>query len=225
MGLIFKKENEKYLFISLFLLLFIVLIIQKLQEIKYAVSDLQYSTEGAKSSTLEKKVFDYSAFLQKEFEQRLQKASAQKKYGSYFKNLAEKVSKLADHHHVPVFLILAVIKIESNFHPHAISDKGAMGLMQVMPQTAIWILHQQGRSRPELIHEWLLNPENNLEMGIWYLSYLLKKYSGDFKKTLLAYNHGPARLDQAQSKGISLKKDYYLKVRQVFSEYRLKALL
>lgn len=82
-------------------------------------------------------------------------------------------------------LLKAVIQKESAFYPCAISNKGALGLMQLMPQTASAL----GVADP-------FNALENLNGGAKYLGQLLSRYGGDMKLALGAYNAGPARVDQ-----------------------------
>ena len=81
-------------------------------------------------------------------------------------------------------LIRAIIRQESAFRPCAVSPKGAMGLMQLMPQTA------------EEFH--LADPFNateNVSAGARYLKRLMERFKGDLKLSLAAYNAGPGRVD------------------------------
>jgi soluble lytic murein transglycosylase-like protein len=81
--------------------------------------------------------------------------------------------------------VISVIKAESNFQAHAVSSKGAQGLMQLMPQTA----SQLGVSDP-------FDPKSNVEGGTAYLNQLLELYHNDPIKALAAYNAGAHRVQQ-----------------------------
>ncbi len=82
-------------------------------------------------------------------------------------------------HEIDPLLISAIMAVESDFNPQAVSDKGAIGLMQLMPETA---------------GELGVNPHNisqNVEGGTRYIKQMLEKFSGDLKLALAAYNAGP----------------------------------
>jgi len=83
-------------------------------------------------------------------------------------------------------LLRNVMKQESAFRPCAVSPKGAMGLMQLMPATA----EQFGVDDP-------FDPSSNLDAGARFLKELVSRYGGDISKALGAYNAGPARVDAA----------------------------
>jgi len=108
-------------------------------------------------------------------------------------------------------LILAIIKVESNFQKTAKSPKGAMGLMQVMKSTAVECE----------IHD-PYHVTNHLMGATECLRKLVNRYGGDFKLALAAYNAGPANVDKYG--GIPPFRETQRYVRLVMAEYnRLKA--
>jgi hypothetical protein len=90
------------------------------------------------------------------------------------------IKKMAKRHGVDEKLIRAVLAKESGGNPLAVSPKGAMGLMQLMPETAV----SMGVEDP-------FNPEQNLAGGVKYLKYCLNRFSQDTTLALAAYNAGP----------------------------------
>ncbi|MER3418985.1 MAG: hypothetical protein C4343_07885, partial [Chloroflexota bacterium] len=83
-------------------------------------------------------------------------------------------------------LLIAVARVESSLNPQAKSPAGACGLMQLMPATA---------AKYQVSQEQLFNPEINVEIGARHLSYLIKRYGGDLKTALAAYNAGEGAVD------------------------------
>ncbi len=100
---------------------------------------------------------------------------------------------------VDPLLVTAVIREESSFDPRAESSKGALGLMQVMPETGAWIAQQLGEG---FGLEKLRQPSVNIRWGTWYLSRLFQEFGGDLARTLAAYNAGKHRVEEWQRRGI-----------------------
>ena len=94
---------------------------------------------------------------------------------------------------VPEMLVYGIIKAESNFNHNAVSNKNASGLMQIMEPTGEWIAEKLGIT--DFDAEMLSDPETNIEMGCFYISYLLDMYDGDRKCALSAYNAGYANVN------------------------------
>ena len=96
-------------------------------------------------------------------------------------NLEAAVARIAAEHELPPQLIHSVIKVESNYNPYAVSSKGALGIMQLVPETA----RRFGVKN-------VFNPEENIQGGAKYLRYLLDLFDGSYPLALAAYNAGEA---------------------------------
>jgi soluble lytic murein transglycosylase-like protein len=106
--------------------------------------------------------------------------------------------------------VRAVIKVESNFNPRAVSPKGAMGLMQLMPATA-----------RNLNVSNAFDPEQNVNAGVRHLRELLDSYQGDVSLSLAAYNAGSGAV--ARSKGVppySETRQYVRRITELYGEKR-----
>ncbi|WP_161595885.1 lytic transglycosylase domain-containing protein [Deferribacter desulfuricans] len=113
--------------------------------------------------------------------------------------------------HIDPYLILSLILTESSFNHKSISRKGAIGLMQILPNTAYYV--SQLNDDIDISHrKELFDPITNIKIGISYFSYLLKKYNGNVKYAIIAYNLGPTKLNYRLRKNKKLPKFYYNKV-------------
>lgn len=92
------------------------------------------------------------------------------------------------------FLVAAVIRTESKFTAQARSPKGAMGLMQMMPETATWVAGQM--DDPDFTTDSLDNPEISIKLGTWYLASLKKEFNNNEILMLAAYNAGRGNVKQ-----------------------------
>jgi soluble lytic murein transglycosylase-like protein len=119
--------------------------------------------------------------------------------------LADVVVDEAERHSLEPALVLAVMHVESGFRNYAVSNKDAMGLMQILPSTGQWLAPQVGV-------EWrgpqtLFDPIANVRLGIAYLRQLWDRYD-DLHAALAAYNWGPGRIDQRIARGAPLPAEY-----------------
>lgn len=89
------------------------------------------------------------------------------------------IERYSEKYGVDPTLVRAVIQVESNFNPRCVSNKGARGLMQLMPGTA----RRYGVTQ---VHD----PEQNIKGGVHYLAYLLEMFNDDLQRALAAYNAG-----------------------------------
>lgn len=116
------------------------------------------------------------------------------------------IEQAAARHNVDPNLVRSVIKVESNFNPNAVSRKGAMGLMQLMPSTAR-SLHVKNP----------FDPEQNVDAGVRHLKHLLESYGGNVKLSLAAYNAGSGAV--ARSSGIPHYSETQNYVRRITDLY------
>ena len=114
----------------------------------------------------------------------------------------------ADRHEIDPALVKAIIMAESGYNPNAISEKGAKGLMQLMPSTA-----------QALGVEDVFNPQQNISGGVRYFKKLVNRFDGDIKLALAAYNAGSKKVRHYQ--GIPPYKSTHYYIEKVFKYYKL----
>ena len=91
---------------------------------------------------------------------------------------------------VPEHIVYSIIKVESDFESGAVSEVGAVGLMQLMPETFVWLTTENGEN---LDSATLYDPETNIKYGTYYLSKLYQQ-SGTWDEVFAAYNAGPTKV-------------------------------
>lgn len=104
------------------------------------------------------------------------------------------VKEMAAEYGVDPYLVAAVIHCESSNNKDAVSPVGAMGLMQIMPDTGGWIADKLDME--DFAQEQLFEPEINIRFGCWYIDYLTEKFHGDRVAVLAAYNGGPGNVQK-----------------------------
>jgi soluble lytic murein transglycosylase-like protein len=120
------------------------------------------------------------------------------------------ISELSKKYQVDFALIKAMIRAESGFNPFAVSRKGAKGLMQLMPETAL-------RMNVSNIY----NPKENIEGGVRYFKYLLSLFDNDLRLSLAAYNAGENVVGELRSIPPYRETiDYVKKVLSYYQSYR-----
>ena len=133
-----------------------------------------------------------------------------KLYPDYYHTI---IKGLSEQYSVDPYLVLAIIKAESTFEDDIISPVGAVGLMQIMPSTAAWMI-ETGMNQVVDFAEWkdvfLMNPEVNLELGITYFRYLLDYFNQKICPAIAAYNAGPGRLNEWINEGNQANPDSFI---------------
>lgn len=104
------------------------------------------------------------------------------------------VNRYAAKHELDPYLVAAVIRTESKFVSQARSPKGAVGLMQMMPETAKWVAEQIDYR--DFTLQQLEDPETSIRMGTWYLASLKKEFNNNEVLMLAAYNGGRGNVKQ-----------------------------
>jgi soluble lytic murein transglycosylase-like protein len=128
--------------------------------------------------------------------------------------LAPMISRFSRQHQLHPALIRAVIKAESDFDPHAVSRAGAVGLMQLMPQTALRLEVRD-----------LYDPEDNIGGGTKYLRQLLDRFRGNLPLALAAYNAGEHVVDRYRAlPPIDETRQYVRKVLRYYRTFLMRDL-
>ena len=125
-------------------------------------------------------------------------------------NLDALIEEAAGQHQIDPDLVRAIIQVESNYNPYAVSPRGARGLMQLIPATA----RRFGVRN-------LFDPRSNLDGGIRYLKYLMGMFEGDLQLSLAAYNAGEDAV--ARSRGVPPFRETQDYVRKITELYPLRS--
>ena len=149
-----------------------------------------------------------------------------KEYPVYYEAL---IQKQAESYGLDPYLVLSIMRCESSFDADALSPVGAMGLMQVMPDTGAWIAHKL--EEEPFDSQILYDPDTNIRYGCWYLSFLNRRLNGNLTAMIAGYNAGhgivedwledPAYTEQGDLKTIPYPETerYVKKVYQAMDAY------
>lgn len=129
--------------------------------------------------------------------------------------LAESIHAAALEHDISPRMAFGLVQAESSFRTRARSPVGAVGLTQVMPATARWLV--PGTTRGDLE-----NPETNLRIGFKYLRQLMDNFDGDEMLALTAYNRGPGTVNRLLRRGADPDNGYAEKVLTGSSEKHVR---
>jgi soluble lytic murein transglycosylase-like protein len=180
------------------------------------------------------KTFD-TADLMRDPAQQAQDAALEKMAQSpLFRHLAEhpnlkKYEKLlnqaAEEYSIAPALLKAVMAAESGFNPQALSPKGAVGLMQIMPATAQWLGLKADRKRS--IAQKLTDPKTNIRLGARYLKMLTERFPDNLDLVLAAYNAGEGAVQRYNNSVPPFREtqNYVRVVSQFYELYQPKPML
>ena len=129
----------------------------------------------------------------------------------------DKVEEVSKKYDIDRATIFAVIRAESGFREKVESNKGAVGLMQVLPTTAKWIVEKE---KLDIVDYDLKNGEDNIEIGTMYLRYLKNRFRDNIDRTLAAYNAGGTKVDNERWKTIKETREYVVKVKKFRRVYK-----
>lgn len=132
------------------------------------------------------------------------------------RKLSEHIIALSERYRFSPAFILSLIEVESRFRTDAVSHRGAVGLMQIMPETGATLAQR-------LAIKWegeqsLRDPNTNITMGVHYMDELRQQFKSS-KYYLAAYNQGPARVIRLIQEGVPVSMDYSDKVMQISRRY------
>lgn len=116
---------------------------------------------------------------------------------TYKLDYAGLIRRYAGDYALDPYLVAAMIHVESGNRPAVVSPAGAMGLMQVMPDTGAWIAHKlEDTEEADFDPAALLEPETSIRYGCWYLRFLLDRFAGNVRYAVIAYNAGHGNLEK-----------------------------
>lgn len=108
----------------------------------------------------------------------------------------DEIRKYAAQYDVDPLLVAAIIRVETNFQAGRESRKGAIGVMQLMPETATWAMEQLKMNNRWSLDELKNTADPNILIGTWYLKSLHKQFNENWIAAIAAYNAGPGNVNK-----------------------------
>ncbi|MBT3980356.1 MAG: lytic transglycosylase domain-containing protein [Bacteriovoracaceae bacterium] len=164
--------------------------------------------------------------LTKHRAQKILSISAPKKLQKNFSKYTEAILEFSEKYQVDPFWVGAIMWTETHFKQRSTSRVGAKGLMQIMEPTGVFLLKQMEKKAllskqalktiSSFKRPWEIDPYLNIEMGVYYLSSLMKRFPRSASHATVAYNMGPSRIRFRLNKGINVTKrnQYLIKVKK-----------
>ena len=153
-------------------------------------------------------------------------------YERYPTAYLEEIKTVSNEFGLDPYYVLSIIRCESSFDREAVSKKGAVGLMQIMPDTGEWIAHKLGMDGV-YSQDMLYDPVTNIRIGCWYLSFIKGRVGDDPGTDAAAYNAGHGTVQawladpQYSEDGLSLTsipypetERYVSRVAEAYEQYR-----
>lgn len=106
----------------------------------------------------------------------------------------ENILNSAKQYKISPFLVMGVIRVETKFDPTQISHANAQGLMQLTPATVDTVIQKAPFS--SAVRDQIGDPKVNIQLGTWYLAYLIKRFDGNEVVAVAAYNAGPGKVEK-----------------------------
>lgn len=135
------------------------------------------------------------------------------------KSWAEKLVDKSQKYEIDVYLLLGLIRVESVFDPENVSSAGAIGIMQLMPETANFLARMQD---VEYSRQKLFDPCYNIKLGTAYIDYLLELYDNNVDRALTAYNRGEGGLETFERRAGTPESAFSRMVKQKAEKYEEK---
>lgn len=125
----------------------------------------------------------------------LERAAHERDLRNYPTAYTELVRSYAEEFSLDPYLVTAIMRCESSNDPNAVSKKGAIGLMQIMPDTGAWIAHKL-KLDESYTETQLYDPETNIRFACWYLAFLERRLNNNETCVIAAYNAGHGSVEK-----------------------------